>query len=59
VKADIEARPMRVFGKRVVPNLVRLARHQERVALRNKLIPLKNPSSLFESFGRRGRLQAD
>jgi hypothetical protein len=23
------------------------------------LIPLKNPPSLFESFGRRGRLQAD
>ena len=26
---------MRVFGKRVVPNLVLLARQQERVALRN------------------------
>ena len=35
VKADIEARPRRVFGKRVFPNLVLRARQQERVELRN------------------------
>ena len=36
---------MRAFGKRVVPNLVLLARHQERIVLRNpnhKLTPPMN-----------------